>query len=209
MPIPRRNQDNFFITFADKYGNQEENNQAIIYQPIEYVSFIPGSYFSPSFEFSTIHGADLRTLYHMLQSYFNQLVLNEQNRYYIGDNDHFIRDMKNIILKIKNNDSNYDSIRFEKCLTNFVKRFRHHDNIYLSKNLYIYIPKNTKIKEALGEELARKFRDNVLDYHKDLVTKMRKKFWYEQFKEFKIQQNYISNRINNQMIIVIKGKQRY
>ena len=83
-------------------------------------------------------------------------------------------------------------------MTNFGKRFRHHDNIYLPKNLYLYIPKNTKIKEALGEELAGKFRDNVLDYHKDLVNKMRKKFWYEQFKEFKIQQNYISNRINNQ-----------
>lgn len=68
----------------------------------------------------------------------------------------------------------------------------------MPKNLYLYIPKNTKIKEALGEELAGKFRDNVLDYHKDLVNKMRKKFWYEQFKEFKIQQNYISNRINNQ-----------
>ena len=83
-------------------------------------------------------------------------------------------------------------------MTNFGKRFRHYDNIYLPKNLYLYIPKNTKIKEALGEELAGKFRDNVLDYHKDLVNKMRKKFWYEQFKEFKIQQNYISNRINNQ-----------
>lgn len=182
MPIPRQIQKEFFIPNINSSYLFEDYNQAIIYEPLEPISYL--SIFARLISNST----------------FWQMNVNYNNK--------FVSDVMKIFSKTLNDNNISSSQNFDQFKSHIIHFSSWHagqDILDLSFNLYLKIPTDTYIMGLFGPEITKDFQKNILNYYYKLLRILH----FQQFKEFKVHQSYIEKKLNYQMKMKIKVRNHF
>ncbi|KAK8882693.1 hypothetical protein M9Y10_045335 [Tritrichomonas musculus] len=203
MPIPRKNQNEFFIPPINQLIFEQDNNQAVIYQ----------------FEDDYHPSVSVFRLVNLAREEYNELATIVRNNFvymahihliFLSENlqRNFISEMMKILYDTQNTDNSvsFESLRtspiytgFEEFLMSFLGRTLANDLISLTYELYFDMDGNDTVQNLLGAELHANLRKNIINHYyklsfekKEKDLKMFRKKLYKQFKEFKSYQHYFN-----------------
>ncbi|KAK8857661.1 hypothetical protein M9Y10_016068 [Tritrichomonas musculus] len=189
MPLPRKNQDEFFISSINNMFIGNTSNEAIIYQP-----------YDPSSQFLRF-GTNIENfedfISHIIEIFSDVANINPDDS-----------SLLNLMTSI------WNRFVLENYLRDFLRSNRRSDIVSLTHDFYVDIRRNTTIQNILGVEKTRQLVEAILDYYNNLVQKqndekgksVKKANFSIQFKEFKVLQSYIGMEKNKEIRNIIIKK---
>lgn len=189
MPLPRKNQDEFFISSINNLFIGNTSNEAIIYQP-----------YDTSSQFLRF-GTNIENFEDFI-SHIIEIFSDVAN---INPDDSSLLDLMTSI---------WNRFVLENYLRDFLRSNRRSDIVSLTHDFYVDIRRNTTIQNILGVEKTRQLVEAILDYYNNLVQKqddekgksVKKANFNIQFKEFKVHQSYIGIEKNKEIRNIIIKK---